>query len=102
MRLIAIKYLNRLTALLKCVPWLFLGPVAQNQDKGLSQDIPVILDEFSLDLVAQKQRHLSYHGDLFCAASLLLTRLTANLDWRMRERRHGPCTSPVVHLFVCF
>ena len=36
-----------------------LGPVAQNQDKGLSWDIQVILDEFSFDLVAQKQVELS-------------------------------------------
>ena len=35
------------------------GAFAQNQDKGLSRDIPVILEEFRLALVAQKQRHLS-------------------------------------------
>ena len=28
--------------------------IAQNQDKGLSRDIPVILDELSLDLVCSK------------------------------------------------
>ncbi len=56
------------------------GAVAQNLDRGLSQDLSVILAEFSRDSVARKQRHISYHGDLFCAASLLQTRLTARLD----------------------
>ena len=36
-----------------------LGAIAQNEDKELSRDIKVILDEFSLDLVAQKQVELN-------------------------------------------
>ena len=51
-----------------------LGPVSQNQDKGLSRDFPVILDS-----VSRKRRHINHHGDLFCTASLLLTRLTARI-----------------------
>ena len=48
------KWLHHNTILFKD-----LGPVAQNQDKGLSRDIQVILDEFSFDLVAQKQVELN-------------------------------------------
>ena len=55
-------------------------PVSPNQDKGLSRGFPVILAQFSLDSVSRKQWHISYHGDLFCAASLLQTRLTARLS----------------------
>ena len=36
-----------------------LGAVARNQDKRLSRDIQVILDDFSFDLVARKQLELS-------------------------------------------
>ncbi len=36
-----------------------LGGIAQNQDKGLSWDFPVILVEFSPDSVAWKQAKLS-------------------------------------------
>ena len=35
------------------------GAVARNQDKRLSRDIQVILDDFSFDLVARKQLELS-------------------------------------------
>ena len=52
--------------------------IAQNQDKGLSRDMLVILAEFSLKSVAAQTRP-SYYGDLFSAASLLQTRLTARL-----------------------
>ena len=36
-----------------------LGAIARNQDKGLSRDIQVILDEFSFELVARKQVELN-------------------------------------------
>ena len=65
----------------------FLWPVqrgtAQNEDKGLSWDRLVILAEFSHKSVTWKQIKLytpSYHGDLFCGASLLQTRLKLILE----------------------
>lgn len=53
--------------------------VAQNLDSRISWEFPVILAECSNDSIAQKQGHISYHGDLFCAVSQLQIRITAML-----------------------
>ncbi len=43
-----------------------LKGIPRNQDKGLSQDFPVILAAFSLDSVAEKQRHIPWRF-IFCS-----------------------------------
>ncbi len=64
------RYIFRIGSLLQFESFFlpFGGLLHKNQDKGFSQDFPVILAEFNFDSVAQKQVHISCHGDLFFAA----------------------------------
>lgn len=48
-----------------------LEAFSHNTDSRLKWDFPGILAEFSRDSVSREQWHINYHGDIFCAPSLL-------------------------------